>query len=158
MIRLPDRALQVQAVLESHGATCPVVVVPETTRTAADAARALGCDVGQIAKTVVFRGANSGKPVLVVASGANRVDERLLERRVGEGLAKATADFVRDSTGYAIGGVPPVGFPRPIETWLDEDLLQYPEVWAAAGTPNAVFSVAPSALVSMTAGTVTRVR
>ncbi len=158
MTRLPDRALQVQAVLEAYGGTCPIVVVPETTRTAEDAARALGCAVGQIAKTVVFRGASSGKPVLVVASGVNRVDERLLARQVGEGLAKATADFVRDATGYAIGGVPPVGFPQPIETWLDEDLLQYPAVWAAAGTPNAVFSVAPSALVSMTAGTVTRVR
>jgi prolyl-tRNA editing enzyme YbaK/EbsC (Cys-tRNA(Pro) deacylase) len=158
MTGLPDRAEQVQAVLEALGATCRVVVVPETTRTAEDAARALGCEIGQIAKTVVFRGTGSGKPVLVVASGANRVDERLLEGAVGEGLAKAKADFVRDSTGYAIGGVPPVGFPRPIETWIDEDLLQYPEVWAAAGTPNAVFCVDPSALVSMTAGMVTRVR
>jgi len=157
MAELPDGAARVRAALQALGLLCPVVVVPETARTAEDAARTLGCELGQIAKTVLFRGTTTGKPVLVVASGVNRVDESLLARVAGEGLAKARADFVRDATGYAIGGVAPVGFPRPIDTWFDEDLLQYPAVWAAAGTPHAVFSVAPAALARITAGTVTRI-
>jgi len=99
----------------------------------------------------------SGKPVLVVASGVNRVNERLLAQRRGEDLEKATAEFVRASTGYVIGGVPPVGFPEPIETWIDEDLLQYEEVWAAAGTPFSVFSMKPESLATMTSGTVGRI-
>lgn len=158
MAELPDGARRVQALLESLGVAGRVVVVPETTRTSEDAARALGCEIGQIAKTVLFRGVSTGKPVLVVASGANRVDEQLLAGRVGEGLAKARAEFVREATGYAIGGVAPVGFPQPIETWIDEDLLKYEIVWAAAGTPNAVFSASPAAIATITAGTVTRVR
>jgi len=81
-----------------------------------------------------------------------------MAERAGEGLVKPQADFVREATGYAIGGVPPIGFPRPIETWIDEDLLQYPDVWAAAGTPNAVFNVDPARLAAMTGGTVARVR
>lgn len=158
MAELPDGARRVQALLVSLGVAGRVVVVPETTRTSEDAARALGCEIGQIAKTVLFRGVSTGKPVLVVASGANRVDEQLLAGRVGEGLAKARAEFVRGATGYAIGGVAPVGFPHPIETWIDEDLLKYEIVWAAAGTPNAVFSASPAAIATITAGTVTRVR
>ena len=157
-MELPDSARRVQAALEALGLTCRVVAVPETARTAEHAARTIGCEIGQIAKTVLFQGSSTGKPVLVLASGANRVDERLLASQVGEGLKKAKADFVRESTGYAIGGVPPVGFPRAIETWIDEDLLTYPEVWAAAGTPHTVFSVDPGKLAAITAGTVTRVR
>ena len=155
---LPESARKVQATLEALGVRCRVVAVPETTRTAEEAARSIGCEIGQIAKTVLFQGSRTGKPVLVVASGANRVDEPLLAGQVGEGLKKAKADFVRESTGYAIGGVPPIGFPQAIETWIDEDLLTYPEVWAAAGTPNTVFSVDPRQLAPLTAGTVTRVR
>jgi prolyl-tRNA editing enzyme YbaK/EbsC (Cys-tRNA(Pro) deacylase) len=131
--------------------------MPDTTRTAQEAARAIGCSVEQIAKSILFRGAQTGKPILVIASGVNRVDEKLMAARVGEPLMKATPEFVRQSTGYVIGGVPPFGFPQPIDTWIDRDLLQYAEVWAAAGTPHTVFSLDPNSLVSLTGGTVTDV-
>ncbi len=90
----------------------------------------------------------------MIASGINRVDEKVIAERTGEPLTKATPDFVREATGYVIGGVPPVGFPQPIETWIDRDLLQHTEVWAAAGTPFTVFSLDPSALAGLTGGTV----
>ncbi|MGH2349378.1 MAG: YbaK/EbsC family protein [bacterium] len=149
---LPDSALKVQAVLARLGTPFQVVTMPATTRTVQDAAAAIGCAVGQIVKSIVFRGAVSGKPVLVIASGANRINEKSIAALSGEPITKASADFVRESTGFAIGGVPPVGFSRPIETWIDESLLQHSEVWAAAGTPNAVFSLDPQALPAMTGG------
>lgn len=155
---LPASTMKVQETLNRLGMPFRVVAMPETTRTAAEAARAIGCSVGQIAKSIVFRGAATNKPVLVVASGANRVDEKALAKLSGESLEKASADFVREATSFAIGGVPPVGFPTPIETWIDEDLLKFGQVWAAAGTPFTVFSLDPSALAAMTSGTVTRIR
>lgn len=124
---------------------------PEGVRTAVDAARAVGCEVGAICKSLVFRRRDDGAPLLVIASGANRVDEAAL------GVAKADADFVREVTGAAIGGVPPFNHPRPIETVIDEDLLAYDEVWAAAGTPTHVFPIAPAVLVERTGGRVARV-
>ncbi|MGZ6643346.1 MAG: YbaK/EbsC family protein [Solirubrobacteraceae bacterium] len=124
---------------------------PAGTRTAADAARAIGCEVGAICKSLVFRRAADGAPLLVIASGANRVDERALE------VGKADAAFVRKVTGAAIGGVPPFGHPQPIETVVDEDLLAYEEVWAAAGTPTHVFPIAPAELVARTGGRVARI-
>lgn len=154
---LPPSAARVQEALRAHNAPFRVVEMPASTRTAQEAATAIGCSLSQIAKSILFRGAATGKPILVIASGTNRVDEKLVAARAGEPLAKATADFVRESTGYVIGGVPPLGFPQPIETWIDADLLQYPEVWAAAGTPFAVFSVDPSALAGLTGGTVVQV-
>lgn len=149
---LPESARRVQAALARLGTPFRVVAMPATTRTAVDAAAAIGCAVGQIAKSVMFRGAVTGKPILVIASGANRINETSLSALTGEPVAKAPADFVRESTGFAIGGVPPLGFPQPIETWIDQSLLQYSEVWAAAGTPNAVFSLDPQALPAMTGG------
>jgi prolyl-tRNA editing enzyme YbaK/EbsC (Cys-tRNA(Pro) deacylase) len=128
--------------------------MPSSTRTAPEAAAAIGCSVSQIAKSILFKGATSGKPILVIASGTNRVDEKLVAEWTGERLAKAAPDFVREATGYVIGGVPPVGFPQPIETWIDADLLQYNEVWAAAGTPFTVFSLDPRALADLTGGTI----
>jgi prolyl-tRNA editing enzyme YbaK/EbsC (Cys-tRNA(Pro) deacylase) len=113
---------------------------PAGTRTAQDAAAAIGCDVGQIVKSLVF-----------VRSGANTVDAERL------GLAKADADVVRRATGFAIGGVPPYGHPAPLETLIDEDLLGYDEVWAAAGTPRSVFPLTPAQLVARAGGTVARV-
>jgi prolyl-tRNA editing enzyme YbaK/EbsC (Cys-tRNA(Pro) deacylase) len=154
---LPGRALEIQQVLNERGVRSRVVIMPATTRTAQEAAAAIGCAVEQIAKSLVFRTARTSRPVLVIASGANRVNEALIAERVGEPLEKPKADFVRESTGYAIGGVPPLGFPQPIETFIDEDLLRFPEIWAAAGTPNAVFSVEPASLVTITRGTVTRI-
>ena len=129
----------------------PVSSFPEGTRTAVDAAAAIGCDVEQIVKSLVFRRA-SGGPVLVVASGRNRVDEAKVAALLGEPIGKADADFVRTATGYAIGGVPPAGHASPVETLVDEDLMALPELWAAAGTPRTVFPLAPDELVAMTNG------
>ena len=122
---------------------------PQGTRTAADAAAAIGCEVGAICKSLVFRVGE--EPLLVIASGANRVDEGRF------GAEKADAAFVRDQTGFAIGGVPPFGHVRAIETIVDEDLLAYVTVWAAAGTPSSVFPIAPAELVARTGGRVARV-
>lgn len=131
----------------------PVSTFPEGTRTAVDAAAAIGCEVAQIVKSLVFR-LESGAPLLVVASGSNRVDERKLEGLVGEPVGKADAAFVREATGFAIGGVPPAGHPAPVTTLVDEDLLAHEEVWAAAGTPRTVFPLTPAELVAMTSGRV----
>lgn len=149
---LPASAQRVQSALDAHGATFRVVQMPGTTRTAQEAATAIGCSVAQIAKSILFRGATTGKPILVVASGVNRVNEKRVAAPAGEPLAKASPEFVRDATGYVIGGVPPVGFPQPIETWIDVALLQFDEVWAAAGTPFAVFSLDPRVLPALTGG------
>jgi prolyl-tRNA editing enzyme YbaK/EbsC (Cys-tRNA(Pro) deacylase) len=122
---------------------------PQGTRTAADAAAAIGCEVGAICKSLVFR---SGRgPLLVIASGANRVDEARLA------VQKADAAYVREHTGFAIGGVPPFGHTQPIETVVDEDLLRFETVWAAAGTPSSVFPIAPNELVARTGARVERV-
>ena len=137
-----------QRALEASGlGSCRVVELPASTRTAAEAAAAIGCEVAQIAKSIVFRGAASGEPVLVVASGTNRVDEAAVGREAGEGLGRADGAWVKATVGYAIGGIPPLGHPSPVRTFFDPDLLRFPVVWAAAGTPNAVFEVAPEALL-----------
>ncbi len=154
---LSPSAQKVQDALERVGLSLEVVELPGSTRTSAEAATAVGCAVGQIAKSLVFRGTQTGSPVLVICSGANRVDEPTLAERVGEAVAKADADFVREHTGFAIGGVPPVGHRRPIPCYIDEDLLQYQEIWAAAGTPHAVFRLAPADLVRISQGTVVRI-
>jgi prolyl-tRNA editing enzyme YbaK/EbsC (Cys-tRNA(Pro) deacylase) len=122
---------------------------PEGTRTAADAAAAIGCEGGAICKSLVFRVGDA--PLLIVASGSNRVDEARFDAE------KADAAFVREQTGFAIGGVPPYGHARAIETVVDEDLLAYETVWAAAGTPSSVFPIAPAELVARTGGRVERV-
>ncbi|HEX2087292.1 MAG TPA: YbaK/EbsC family protein [Solirubrobacteraceae bacterium] len=131
----------------------PVRTFPAGTRTAVDAANAIGVEVAQIVKSLVFRRAG-GEPLLVVASGANRVDEAKLEALAGEPIEKADAEFVRARTGFAIGGVPPAGHPAPVETIVDEDLLALDELWAAAGTPRDVFSLTPRELVAVTGGRV----
>ena len=149
---LKASARRVQAALAEHGFGFDVREFPESTRTSAEAAAAIGCAVGQIAKSLVFRARGSGRPVLVIASGANRVDEKKVGRLIGEKIGRADADFVREKTGFAIGGVPPVGHAEPPLTLIDEDLLGFAEVWAAAGTPNAVFRLTPADLAAMTAG------
>ena len=151
---LSASARRVQGALERLGFRYQVVELPRTTRSAAEAAEAVGCQVAQIAKSLVFKGRASGRPILVIASGANRVDERALGELVGEPIGKADADFVRQATGFAIGGVAPVGHVRPVRTFIDEDLLRHDAIWAAAGTPNAVFCLAPADLVAMTGGRV----
>ena len=125
-----------------------------STRTSADAAAAIGCDVAQIAKSLVFRAKPSGRPVLVIASGSNRVDEKRIAAALGEALGKADADFVRDRTGFAIGGVAPIGHTTPPVAFIDEDLFRHEWIWAAAGTPFSVFRLTPTQLVEMTGGRV----
>jgi prolyl-tRNA editing enzyme YbaK/EbsC (Cys-tRNA(Pro) deacylase) len=131
----------------------PVRSFPAGTRTAVDAANAIGVEVAQIVKSLVFR-REDGRPLLVVASGVNRVDEEKVAALIGEPIGKADADFVRATTGFAIGGVPPAGHKSPVETIVDEDLLRLDEVWAAAGTPRDVFATTPDELVRMTGGRV----
>jgi prolyl-tRNA editing enzyme YbaK/EbsC (Cys-tRNA(Pro) deacylase) len=147
-------ALRVQAAL---GDRFQVVEFDASTRTAAEAAAAIGCTVAQIAKSLVFRGERSQRPVLVVASGAWRVDETKVAAAAGETIARADADFVREATGFAIGGVPPVGHKNPPIVLIDESLMAFAEIWAAAGTPNAVFRLAPSDLIELTGGRVVAV-
>ena len=118
----------------------------ETTRTAEDAARACGCEVSQIVKSLVFQGTESGEAYLLLVSGSNRVDQKSVAALIGETLKRPDADFVRTVTGYAIGGIPPLGHESKLETFIDEDLMTYGEVWAAAGTPESVFAVSPKAL------------
>jgi prolyl-tRNA editing enzyme YbaK/EbsC (Cys-tRNA(Pro) deacylase) len=155
---LKASARRVQAALAEAGFGFEVREFPASTRTAADAAAAIGCTVGQIAKSLLFRAKTSDRPVLVVTSGANRVDEKKVGSLLGEKIGRADADFVRERTGFAIGGVPPVGHREPPVVLVDEDLLGYDEIWAAAGTPNAVFRLTPQDLVAMTGGRSAEVR
>ena len=129
-----------------------------TTRTSAEAAAAIGCTVAQIAKSVVFRAVGLNRAVVVIASGVNRVDEQLVATALGDRIAKADATFVRDKTGFAIGGVAPVGHTEKPVMLIDEDLLQHAEIWAAAGTPNSVFRLTPHELVAMTGGRVIAIK
>jgi prolyl-tRNA editing enzyme YbaK/EbsC (Cys-tRNA(Pro) deacylase) len=154
---LTPSAQKVQDALRALGFGYTVDESPHSARTSAEAAKRVGCEVGHIAKSLVFRTAQTGRPVLVIVSGANRVNEWRVGVLLKEVLEKASAAFVREATGYAIGGIPPVGHPRPIETFIDEDLLGYREIWAAAGTPNALFRLDPADLVKMTGGRVMRV-
>jgi prolyl-tRNA editing enzyme YbaK/EbsC (Cys-tRNA(Pro) deacylase) len=155
---LKPSARRVQAALAELGFGFEVREFPASTRTSAEAAAAVGCRLGQIAKSLVFRAKTSGRSVLVIASGANRVDEKKLGRLLGEKTGRADADFVRAKTGFTIGGVPPVGHAEPPVTLIDRDLLAFDEIWAAAGTPNAVFRLTPDDLVKMTGGQVAELR
>ena len=144
----------VQAALEAVGMSCSIVELPDSARTAKQAAEAIGCTVAQIAKSIVFRASDTGRAVLVVASGVNYINEALIAAHFGESIKMASADFVRNATGYAIGGVPPCGHIGELQVYLDRDLLVLSPLWAAAGTPNTVFSVTPEQLIQLTAGTV----
>jgi prolyl-tRNA editing enzyme YbaK/EbsC (Cys-tRNA(Pro) deacylase) len=158
MQTLSPSAQKIQDQLRSLGYEYTVIEHAESTRTAQEAADRAGCDLGQIVKSLIFKGKESGKPILVLTSGANRVDEKRISEYAGEPIGRADADFVRAVTGFAIGGVPPVGHLQPMETYLDEDFLQYPTVWAAAGTPNAIFELQTGDLQKMTNGKVVRVK
>lgn len=129
------------------GLAITIVRLDDTARTAADAARACGCMVDQIAKSIIFRAAGSDRHLLFLTAGGNRVDPAAAAALAGTPLEKADAASVRAATGFAIGGVAPIGHVRPIETWVDPRLLDYPVIWAAAGTPHHVFPVSPAALV-----------
>ena len=151
---LSSSAQKVQDILKERGFSSLVVELPDSTRTAREAAQAVGCRVEQIVKSLVFKGQNSYKPLLVVASGSNRVNEQRLSELAGEPIEKADADFARQRTGFAVGGVPPLGHTEQLEIFIDQDLLQYEQLWAAAGTSHAVFQLSPSELKAMTGGRV----
>ena len=155
--KLKPSAQRVQEAVNQLGFAFEVVEFSETTRTSADAAAAIGCEVAQIAKSLIFRGKTSDKAILVIASGVNRVNEKAIKEVLGEKIGRADADFVRDKTGFAIGGVPPVGHTQPLTTFIDEDLFNYETIWAAAGTPNAVFRLTPQELEQMTQGKVIKI-
>jgi len=148
----------VQDAIKGLGFSIDVVELEATTRTSADAAQAVGCKVEQIAKSLVFQGKHSHKPILVIVSGSKRVNEKKMAEFISEPLGKADADFVRQHTGFAIGGVPPVGHLEKLDIFIDEDLLQYGEIWAAAGGPHAVFKLTPLVLIKMTGGRVISIK
>ncbi|HHX26571.1 MAG TPA: YbaK/EbsC family protein [Firmicutes bacterium] len=151
---LSSASQRIQDLLESLGFDYTVIELPDTTRTAIDAANSVGCTVGQIAKSLIFRGKRTGKPILIIASGSNRVNEKRIAEYIGEPIEKADAEFVRTATGFAIGGVPPLGHLQDIRTFIDEDLLQHERIWAAGGTPNSVFQLEAKDLQDMTSGEV----
>jgi len=146
---LPDAARRVALLLRERGHARPVVMLPETGKTSAEAAAGLGCDVAQIAKSILFRRREDDAPILVIASGANRVDERKVAAQVGE-IGRADAKFVREKTGYAIGGVCPIGHATEPVTLIDADLFTLDSLWAAAGHPHAVFNLTPQELAALT--------
>ncbi len=158
MAELRKSAVRVQATLDRFGLALMVTEMKDSTRTAQEAADAVGCKVGQIAKSLVFRGKNSDEPLLVIASGANRVNEKRLGEYAGEAVVKPDAEYVLAKTGYAIGGIPPVGHLQELKCLIDEDILGYEEIWAAAGTPNAVFRLTPAQLLTITGGQVVSVK
>lgn len=151
---LKKSAEKVQAVLNELGFELNVVELPNSTRTAQEAANTIGCSVSQIAKSLIFKGKTSQKPILIIANGTNKVNEKSIKEIIGEKLSKADADYVLEHTGYAIGGIPPIAHKNPIKTFIDEDLMNHQEIWAAAGTPNAVFKLTPTILEEITKGSV----
>lgn len=157
MANLSPSAQKIQNLLVELGYPYAVIEHVESTRTAQEAADRAGCELGQIVKSLIFMG-KSGKPILVLTSGANRVDEKRISEYAGEKISRADADFVRRVTGYAIGGVPPIGHSEKMETYLDEDFFTYQTIWAAAGTPNAIFELKTEDLQKMTAGKTARVK
>jgi prolyl-tRNA editing enzyme YbaK/EbsC (Cys-tRNA(Pro) deacylase) len=155
---LSASARKVQQALDALEMQCSVVELPDSTRTAKEAAQAVGCDVGQIVKSIVMITSVTHRPVMIVASGSNRINESKLGGILEEPVEKAEAEFVRIHTGFAIGGVPPVGLTSQVITFIDEDLLKYTTVWAAAGTPHAVFEFNPQELPRMTGGKVISIK
>ena len=155
---LSPSAQRIQDLLTAGGYGARVQELPDSTRTAGEAAATVGCTVAQIGKSLIFRGEPSGRSILVVASGINRVDERKVAAAIGERLGKADADFVREKTGFAIGRVPPFGHAEPPLVILDEDLMTHAELWVAAGTPRAVFRVTPDELAALAGGQILAVR
>jgi prolyl-tRNA editing enzyme YbaK/EbsC (Cys-tRNA(Pro) deacylase) len=151
---LPRSARRVQAALIELGLPADIHRLADSTRTAPEAAAAVGCELGAIVKSLVMRGVRSGEPVLALVSGANRADVAVIETALGEPVERPDATYVREITGYSIGGIPPVGHPRALPTLLDEDLLRFEKVWAAAGHPHAVFPIAPTVLAQATQATV----
>lgn len=156
--KLKDSSQRVQDILNQYGLDFKVIEFKEMTRTSHEAANTIGCEVGQIAKTLIFKGKRSSKPICVIASGKNRVDEKKIAQYVGEEIERPDADFVLQFTSFSIGGVPPIGYHFEIKPFIDEDLMAYSEIWAAAGTPNSVFQLSPQKLLKITNGQVVKIR
>ena len=151
---LKTSAQKVQDAVTALGFDFNILEFNETTRTSADAAVAIGCAVDQIAKSLVFKTKITGRAILVIASGSNMVNIKLIKAEVGENIPRPDADFVKGQKGFAIGGIPPIGHAQNLTTFIDEDLFLYEDIWAAAGTPNAVFRLTPKELEKMTGGKV----
>ena len=158
MTDLGPSVRRVQEALAAAAGGHTVVALEQSARTSAQAASAVGCKVDQIAKSLVFRGEQSQRAVLVITSGGNRVDERKVAALIAEPVGRADADFVRQRTGFAIGGVAPIAHAESLTILIDEDLMRWPEIWAAAGHPNTVFKLTPDDLVRMTGGRVAEVK
>jgi len=156
--KLSPSAQRVQDALTAQGLSNPVVEHDHTTRSAKEAAQAIGCDVAQIVKSLIFRTKESQRPILVLASGPNRVNEARMGELVGEAIERADPDFVQAVTGFVIGGIPPLGHSTHIAAYIDEDLLRFGEIWAAAGTPNAVFKLSPAEMEMITHGQVVSIK
>jgi prolyl-tRNA editing enzyme YbaK/EbsC (Cys-tRNA(Pro) deacylase) len=155
---LKKAAQTVQNVLNEHKLDCKVLELNSSTRTAIEAATTIGCKLEQIAKSLVFR-SKSGHPIFIIASGPNRINEKLIASYIGEKIEKADADFTKTITGFAIGGIPPIGHTQKIdEIFIDEDLMQYDDLWAAAGTPNAVFNIKTKDLATITKGKIIAIK
>ena len=150
--KMQSSAKKVQDFLIENGLSVEVKEFPASTRTAKDAANTIGCSVAEIAKSLIFKDRASGDPILVIASGINRVDVKKIKKATGLKLDRADGDFVKERVGFAIGGVPPFGHIEKIKTFLDQDLKQFETIWAAAGTPFAVFSLKVNQLQSLTNG------
>lgn len=157
MTTLHKNAQIVQDLLKEKGYDNEVKELPDSTRTAQEAADALGCDVEQIAKSIVFKLREADQALLVIASGSNRIHEKRVGKIIGDALDKADATFVREATSYPIGGVSPVVQNPNVRVLIDEDILQYDSIWGAAGHPKAVFNMTPDELVSLTGGEVVSV-
>ncbi|RCX20078.1 Cys-tRNA(Pro) deacylase [Anaerobacterium chartisolvens] len=156
--KLRKSSQTVQEVLNKYGLELRVVEFDESTRTSQDAANTIGCELGQIAKSLIFRSKESKKPVCVIASGKNRVNEKKIAQYIGEKIEKADAAFVLEHTGFAIGGIPPVGHATEMSPLIDEDLMEYIDIWAAAGTPHAVFKLSSEDLLKITKGQIVSVK
>lgn len=151
---LSKNAQTIQDFLAKQGLKCAVIELSASTHTANQAAAVIGCEVAQIVKSLLLRTKETNQPVLVLASGANRVNEKEIEKNIGEKIVKADANFTKEITGFSIGGVPPIGHKQTLKTFIDEDLLKFSELWAAAGTANAVFNIHSQNLLSLTGGTI----
>ena len=156
--RVSSSVQRVHRALLDHGLETEILELPQSTRSAKEAAQAVGCEVAQIAKSIVFKARETEKPVLVIASGPNRINEDRISSLVSEPVEMANPDFVKSKTGFSIGGVAPVGHLEKPEIFIDEDLFKYKEIWAAAGTPHAVFKLTPHELEKITGGRVISVK
>lgn len=155
---LGKSALKIQEELNKYGLELKVITMQASTRTCVEAANTIGCEVGQIVKSMIFRGKTTGMPVLIVASGNNRINEKKMREYLGETVSRPDANFVQEMTGFAIGGIPPIGHINKLKCFIDEDLFEYKEVWAAAGTPFDVFRLTPNQLLTITEGQVVTIK